>query len=705
MAPTSFLFVFLLFFINVQPCPAAGGSWSLLLPSVGISAMHMQLLPNDRVVMYDRTDFGTSNISLFPNSRCRPNSTDCSAHSVEYDVASNSVRPLMVLTNVWCSSGTLMPDGTLSHNSVELDDGYRGIFDGALGYIAKRRTIIITLSPQRIHGDHAFCSSLGVGLRERNPVLTPVIYHPNNELGSRFEVQNPSAKPRVYHSTAVLLRDGRVLVGGSNPHDKYEFTNTLYPTELSLEAFYPYYLVIIIFPDLRPHTLILLVRNTKLRYGKQLVIVFTVSGIFDASSVKVTMVSPSFNTHSFSMNQRLLKLDSSVASKIMGKSRYQVVVTTPPSGNIAPAGNYILFVVHKDIPSPGFYVTEDRRYLFILFVLFLHGLIMKAGFLDLSGGGEGTGITSVSNTIVTPTPLINTSAIPIAVSNISVGSPVNAGIQSGIPNAIYMGSIPYINVDNLMSSSQNASANKNGGRKVGNEPVNVFHSSYAAKLSPTSSTKANLRKLEANVLQDADYDVWLPLVSVHEVNDRMKNSPHGYIIGKRLAFSVVEWEEKLCKNSIENDACNYFSDNLLMAVPNLKGTGYTKETIRVEYEWEPPRFSTCLIFGHSLNDCPKSPKRVVNIMDKGKGGSSGADDEGFVEVKKKKSSGNNGGNKNFKSVSMKQKPQYHPKAKQFTEGANQKTNPSAGKKNVSTSSNGTVSLKILSRTKEVTIIM
>ncbi|KVI06517.1 hypothetical protein Ccrd_015135 [Cynara cardunculus var. scolymus] len=67
---------------KAPPCPVAGGSWSVLLPSIGISAMHMQLLPNNRVVMYDRTDFGISNIS-FPDGKCRPNSTDCSAHSIK----------------------------------------------------------------------------------------------------------------------------------------------------------------------------------------------------------------------------------------------------------------------------------------------------------------------------------------------------------------------------------------------------------------------------------------------------------------------------------------------------------------------------------------------------------------------------------------------------------------------------------------------
>ncbi|GJY71801.1 hypothetical protein Tco_0475504 [Tanacetum coccineum] len=54
---------------------------------------------------------------------------------------------------------------------------------------------------------------------------------------------------------------------------------------------------------------------------------------------------------------------------------------------------------------------------------------------------------------------------------------------------------------------------------------------------------------------------------------------------------------------IEIYACNDFSDNLVMIVPNLEGNGYAKETIRIEYEWERPRCSTCLIFGHSPVNC------------------------------------------------------------------------------------------------------
>ncbi|GKB29324.1 hypothetical protein Tco_0868725, partial [Tanacetum coccineum] len=103
-----------------------------------------------------------------------------------------------------------------------------------------------------------------------------------------------------------------------------------------------------------------------------------------------------------------------------------------------------------------------------------------------------------------------------------------------------------------------------------------------------------------------------------------------------------------------------------------------KETIRVGYEWELPRCSTCLVFGHSVDDCSKAPKRAVNRVDIGNGGSYGADDDGFIEVKRKKSRGNNRGTKNLKPVSVKHKTIYHPKVNQSTAEVSPKTAPSAG---------------------------
>nr|GEX68703.1 hypothetical protein [Tanacetum cinerariifolium] len=113
---------------------------------------------------------------------------------------------------------------------------------------------------------------------------------------------------------------------------------------------------------------------------------------------------------------------------------------------------------------------------------------------------------------------------------------------------------------------------------------------------------------------------------------------------------------------------------------------------------------TCLVVGHSVDECQKAPKRVVNTVDKGKGESSGTDDDGFIEVKKKKSGGNNEDTKNFKPISVKQKLIYRPKP---TGEAGPKTASPANMKkvsipnyslkktiqtNASTSGNGTFSL-------------
>nr|GEW53757.1 hypothetical protein [Tanacetum cinerariifolium] len=46
-------------------------------------------------------------------------------------------------------------------------------------------------------------------------------------------------------------------------------------------------------------------------------------------------------------------------------------------------------------------------------------------------------------------------------------------------------------------------------------------------------------------------------------------------------------------------------DTIMMAMPKLVGEKIYMCTIRVEYEWKPPRCSSCKVFGNVLNECPK----------------------------------------------------------------------------------------------------
>jgi len=88
-----------------------------------------------------------------------------------------------------------------------------------------------------VNGARNGCQGWG---KASEPVLNPVQYATWNAT-SRFQVLAASTIPRLYHSTANLLSDGRILLAGSNTHQYYTFTGE-FPTELRVEAFDPPYL-------------------------------------------------------------------------------------------------------------------------------------------------------------------------------------------------------------------------------------------------------------------------------------------------------------------------------------------------------------------------------------------------------------------------------------------------------------------------------
>lgn len=507
------------------------GSWEVLLENAGIASMHSAVTHFGNVVLLDRTDIGASQIDL-PSGKCRNDREDltlkhdCTAHSVLFDPATNTVRPLMILTDSWCSSGQFLSDGTLINTGGDFDgytkirrfvpcpsggscdweeltdvklaegrwyatnqllpdgrmiviggrnqftaefvpasstgpielpfltqtldrqmdnlypyvhllpDGNLFIFanvdailydyvrgevvrnypklpgnprnypsagssvmlalEGGEGYATAEIVVCggaeygtfmtedvgatasgscgrITATAEapswgmesmpfvRVMGDMvmlptgdvmiingAQAGSQGFELATE-PCLNPVLYQPAAVDGLRFMVLTPSTTPRMYHSTANLLPDGRLLLAGSNPHYFYNFSGLL-PTQLRLEAFSPEYLG----PSLASLRPLVLGAPELLTYGADFDVHFSVplplTGI-----VEVNLASAPFVTHSFSQGQRLLKLVVSAPTS-GDKGTYVTSATAPPSPLVAPPSYYMLFLVNQGIPSAAVWV-------------------------------------------------------------------------------------------------------------------------------------------------------------------------------------------------------------------------------------------------------------------------------------------------------------------------------------------------------------
>jgi hypothetical protein len=111
---------------------------------------------------------------------------------------------------------------------------------------------------------------------------------------------------------------------------------------------------------------------------------------------------------------------------------------------------------------------------------------------------------------------------------------------------------------------------------------------------------------------------------------------------------------------IEIDSHVALKESITVGVPLLDSLEFTSETIRVEYEWKPPRCDVCLIFGHSDESCPK--KVVTTPV-----AEQSNDDDGFQQVgnkknrKKGKAKVNDAGNV-FNGFLVGKNMYYRPKA-------------------------------------------
>ena len=137
--------------------------------------------------------------------------------------------------------------------------------------------------------------------------------------------------PRSYHSTAALLPDGRVLVGGSEaapPLDKID--------QRSFEIFSPPYL----FKGARP---LITDAPVAVAYGEM----FFVETPDAMDITHVNWIRLSSVTHAFNQNQRINHLHFTPTP-----DRDGLHITAPANANLAPPGHYMLFILNDDgVPS------------------------------------------------------------------------------------------------------------------------------------------------------------------------------------------------------------------------------------------------------------------------------------------------------------------------------------------------------------------
>lgn len=304
-------------------------------------------------------DYGAPRFNPLESS----SSDDCSSITPSHEDGSDNPNAKYVQEEKLKSPRTMgqfiiLPTGQLVvlNGAAKGTAGYGNVTKGALSYDDK---VPYTWSNvfNDSNGNTVYTESMS-----QNPTYTPELYDPEKPLGSRLKNSGfgHSSVARLYHSTALLLPDGAILVGGSNPHMDVALNMpttingyTAYNTEYRLEKWYPDY-----YFENRPQPSGL---PSSIMYGGN-TWQFTMDSGFMGSSAnakakatKVMVIRPGFSTHAMNMGQRALQLDHSYTVHDDGSVTY-TVMPMPKNVNLFQPGPALLFITINGIPSKGKYV-------------------------------------------------------------------------------------------------------------------------------------------------------------------------------------------------------------------------------------------------------------------------------------------------------------------------------------------------------------